>query len=175
MSSITSLWFCQVARDRGHENIARPGSRPCAHAPLVTSPRVHHRPRDLAIELDELEVLATPSTAALSPARMREILARALDALETVLRSHFAFEEEGGYMRELVAANPALTRQVSALREQHSTLRERLQGLRARTKDGHLEPLQREVVELVVAVRGHEDAERELVEGVLEDDLGAID
>jgi hypothetical protein len=142
----------------------------------VTASRAHRTgPRDLAIELDELELLATPSPASLPPSRMRDVLARALGALESALRSHFAFEEQGGYMREVVAARPALARKAATLRDQHAALRERVQQLLARTKDGHLEPLQREIVELVVDARAHEDAERDLVEGALEDDLAAAD
>jgi hemerythrin HHE cation binding domain-containing protein len=138
--------------------------------------KVHlNRAHDLAVELDELEVLATPSPADLPPTRMREVLARALDALDVALRSHFTFEEQGGYMREVLAARPSATRRVTALREQHAALRERLNELRARVLDGHLEPLQRELVELVAAVRAHEDAERDLVDGALEDDAAAVD
>lgn len=142
----------------------------------MTAARAHHHgTRHLEVELDELEVLATPSTASLPPSRMREVLARALAALESALRSRFAFEEQGGYMRDVVAARPALARKAAALREQHAALRERVQQLLARTKDGHLEPLQREIVELVVDARAHEAAERELVEAGLEDDSGALD
>lgn len=164
------------SRPCADENVARTSVRAAAHPGRVTASRAHRTgSRDLAIELDELEVLATPSPASLPPTRMREVLARALGTLDSALRSHFAFEEQDGYMREVVAARPALARKVTALRDQHASLRERVQQLLTRIGDGHLEPLQREIVELVVDLRAHEDAERDLVEGALEDDLAALD
>ncbi len=139
----------------------------------ASQPRV--RPSDLAIELDELELLAAPSPDTLPAARMRLVLVRALGSLASALASHFAFEEQGGYMREALTANPGLARKVQALRGQHAALTERVRQLLGRCKRAGLEALQRELAELVTDVRAHEQAERELFESALDDDIGVAD
>jgi hypothetical protein len=131
----------------------------------------HVRPSDLAIELDELELIATASPDRLSAARMRLVLVRALGALGVALASHFGFEEQGGYMHDLLTANPDRLGEVTALQGQHAALTQRLLELLGRSKHADPALLQGLLLELVVDVRAHEQAERELLAGAFDDEV----
>jgi hypothetical protein len=59
------------------------------------------------------------------------VLRGELEQLERVLAVHFALEEEGGYMTDVVSEHPELTAEVFELRAQHDVLLDELDDLLA--------------------------------------------
>ena len=107
---------------------------------------------------------------------LSDALVERLERLCDHLREHFALEEEGGYLQEVIDRRPGLQSRVAGLRRQHAAflgegaaLSHHLLGARV----PH-DALAR-VVRLLEALRRHEIAEHDLLQQAFLDDLGSGD
>jgi hypothetical protein len=92
------------------------------------------------------------------------------------LKTHFAFEEFGGFMEEVVSASPNSYPQVAHLKEDHQTiLAESEQLCRMTSGESPAPELRKKVLHLLEVLDRHEHAENDLVQRVLMDDLGTTD
>jgi len=91
------------------------------------------------------------------------------DALEAQL----AWEERGGYLRDVVAQRPELDRRVERLHAQHAAMREEMGSLRARPVSAR--DMREHVSALLALIRRHEHREREVLQDSLMQDLGVGD
>jgi len=95
------------------------------------------------------------------------------------LKTHFAFEEFGGFMEEVVAASPNASPQVERLKQDHQTIlaeSERLCRMaRGGSPSSETSQLRKKILHLLELLNRHEHAENELVQRVLTDDLGTTD
>lgn len=95
------------------------------------------------------------------------------------LKTHFAFEEFGGFMEEVVGTSPNSSPQVDHLKQDHQAILAESEQL-CRMASGEApapEPLQlkKKVLHLLEFLNRHEHAENDLVQRVLMDDLGTTD
>lgn len=98
-------------------------------------------------------------------------------SLGSHLKTHFAFEEFGGFMEEVVGASPNASPQVERLKQDHQTIlaeSERLCRM-ARRGSSEISQLRKKILHLLELLNRHEHAENELVQRVLMDDLGTTD
>jgi len=100
-------------------------------------------------------------------------------ALGSHLKTHFAFEEFGGFMEEVVSASPNASPQVERLKQDHQTIlaeSERLcRVVRGGSPSSEASQLRKKILHLLELLNRHEHAENDLVERVLMDDLGTTD
>ena len=100
-------------------------------------------------------------------------------SLGSHLKTHFAFEEFGGFMEEVVCASPNASPQVERLKQDHQTIlaeSERLcRAARRRSSSSETSQLRKQILHLLELLNRHEHAETELVQRVLMDDLGTTD
>jgi iron-sulfur cluster repair protein YtfE (RIC family) len=108
-------------------------------------------------------------------------LTRSLESLHSHLKNHFAFEELGGFMEEVMMANPGATVVIEELRQDHQRFLAalgRLSGL-ARgctvTAEPSIASLCAAVSQFLADLRRHEDQENHLVQTTFLDDLGMVD
>ncbi|MFN8643409.1 MAG: hemerythrin domain-containing protein [Candidatus Binatia bacterium] len=105
-----------------------------------------------------------------------EVFVERLSHLAQHLREHFALEEAGGYLVEVVLQRPGLQTRVDSLQRQHATLLAEAESL---TRDllgaqpAH-DALSR-LVRLLEALRRHENGEHDLFQQAFSDDLGSGD
>jgi hypothetical protein len=113
------------------------------------------------------------------PSARSNSVGEGLLSLNSHLKTHFAFEEFGGFMEEVVAASPNASPQVGRLKKDHQDIlaeSERLCRMaRAGSLPSEVSQLRREVLHLLDLLNRHEHAENELVQRVLMDDLGTTD
>lgn len=103
-----------------------------------------------------------------------------VSSLRGELHTHFALEERGGYLRELLASAPRLTGRAEALRKDHARFlqgaAEVLEILRRAARDSRRWP---EVARAFGQLRGslleHETAENRLIHEALLGDIGPSD
>jgi hypothetical protein len=124
-------------------------------------------------QLAMLEEKAEPG----STDRMGQLVVRLIEARESLQR-HFHFEEQGGYMSQVLADAPHLSHAAHDLFEEHGRLSDNLDSLI--TLVGGISPetfvaptLQGQVRELVRLVRGHEARENRLIQQACNQDLGS--
>ncbi|MCA9704568.1 MAG: hemerythrin domain-containing protein, partial [Myxococcales bacterium] len=96
-------------------------------------------------------------------------------ALYTCLVEHFATEEEGGYFSEVRDAHPEYDQRLDRLEAQHAELLQQLESVSARAVDDVMPQVRGDVGHLLDALRGHEAAERGLVQDAALRDLGTPD
>ena len=100
-------------------------------------------------------------------------------SLGSHLKTHFAFEEFGGFMEEVVGASPNASPQVERLKQDHQTIlaeSERLCRLaRAGSPPSETSQLRKKILHLLELLNRHEHAENDVVQRVLMDDLGTTD
>ena len=100
-------------------------------------------------------------------------------SLSSHLKTHFAFEEFGGFMEEVVCASPNASPQVERLKQDHQTIlaeSERLCRMARRgSSSSETSQLRKKILHLLELLNRHEHAETELVQRVLTDDLGTTD
>lgn len=111
--------------------------------------------------------------------RFGEMGAR-IEELRSRLAAHFAWEEEGGYLRGVLEVVPRLTKQGESLRRQHAVFLAELDQLVATLRS--CEPAfeswteARKALDVVLErLEQHEHAERELVQEAVEVDVGTGD
>ena len=121
--------------------------------------REHER---LNLRLDRLKVLAGSSRRALPDARMHPLLMSECTSLLRTLKRHFALEEKSGYMSEVYAARPELSRRLDELQAQHAGLRTRLTELTKRyARDtADVPAMKLAILELLERVTQHESRRR---------------
>ena len=102
-----------------------------------------------------------------------------LNSLSSHLKTHFAFEEFGGFMEEVVGASPNASPQVERLKQDHQTIlaksEELCQIIRGGSAFSETSQLRKKILRLLELLNRHEHAENELVQRVLMDDLGTTD
>jgi len=102
-----------------------------------------------------------------------------LNSLNSHLKTHFAFEEFGGFMEEVVGASPNASREVDRLKQDHQTILAKSEELCQITRGGsalsETSQLRKRILRLLELLNRHEHAENELVQCVLMDDLGTTD
>ena len=100
-------------------------------------------------------------------------------SLGSHLKTHFAFEEFGGFMEEVVCASPNASPQVERLKQDHQTILAESEKLcrmaRAGSPFSETLQLRKKILHLLELLNRHEHAENELVQRVLMDDLGTTD
>ena len=100
-------------------------------------------------------------------------------SLSSHLKTHFAFEEFGGFMEEVVGTSPNASPQVERLKQDHQTIlveSERLcRAARRRSSSSEISQLRKQILHLLELLNRHEHTETELVQRVLMDDLGKRD
>ena len=99
-------------------------------------------------------------------------------SLGSHLKTHFAFEEFGGFMEEVVGVLPNVP-QVERLKQDHQTILAESEGLcrmaRGGSPSSETSQLRKKILHLLELLNRHEHAENELVQRVLMDDLGTTD
>lgn len=99
-----------------------------------------------------------------------------LARVEESIDQHMRFEEEGGYLSDVVRRAPRLERTIERLHGQHNEIRARLRGLRHRVLDKVATELFRaELAEWLRLVHEHEHAENQVVLESLGTDIGGGD
>ncbi len=107
--------------------------------------------------------------------RARALLRQHLEALYALLVRHFAAEEDGGYMAEVLQRRPDLARRVQALQAEHPRILRSFAHTLAMIPHASLSALEDVVVELLGVLGDHDEAERRLVEDAVLQDLGVGD
>ena len=102
-----------------------------------------------------------------------------LISLDSHLKTHFAFEEFGGFMEEVVGVSPNASPQVERLKQDHQTIHAESEKL-CRIASGEspsleTSQLRKRTLHLLELLNRHEHAEIELIQRVLMDDLGTTD
>ena len=143
--------------------------------PLETVRSQHFALRQQIRALEE--VFAEPDGAAEEYARKTQAL---LEGFDSALRDHFAVEEEGGYLADILKVAPRLSRRAAHLEQNHKEFSERLESLLALARYAVEAPDDWERVRtglegFLQALRAHEDKENELVHEAFLDDLGSGD
>jgi len=102
-----------------------------------------------------------------------------LFTLGSHLKTHFAFEEFGGFMEEVVELSPNDSPQVERLKQDHQTIlaeSERLCRMVSKGLAASIVPqLRRKILYHLEVLNRHEHVENGLVQRVLTDDLGTTD
>jgi len=100
-------------------------------------------------------------------------------SLDSNLKTHFAFEEFGGFMEEVVGVSPHSSPQVERLKQDHQTIHAESEKLCRMASGGapssETSQLRKKILRLLELLNRHEHAENELVQRVLMDDLGTTD
>src|SRR5262249_38925451 len=111
-----------------------------------------------------------------APAPPDEVLRR-LETLRGDLGKHFRFEEQNGYMQEVLAQAPQHERRVESLREEHDKLWQALAALLRQAKDAPAlgEDFRQKVRGWIDQMRDHERRENLLVEEAFNTDVPAED
>jgi hemerythrin len=102
-----------------------------------------------------------------------------LFSLGSHLKTHFAFEEFGGFMEEVVGLSPNDCPQIERLKQDHQTIlaeSERLCKMVSKGLAASIIPqLRRKILHHLEALNRHEHTENGLVQRVLTGDLGTTD
>jgi hypothetical protein len=123
-------------------------------------------------ELSRVEAMAREPTA-----EVRGPLLQALLAIRPQLDEHFRFEEENGYMREVLVREPNWERAAAHLREEHVQLLRSLDTLLdvARRDGAAPDGLGERVLAWAREVRRHESEENRLYQDAFNIELSAED
>ena len=142
---------------------------------MATQREIRQQHDEVLTHVDRLGRLFHGEARGLPHARARQLVRQHLAALHAVLVRHFAAEEEGGYMAELLRDRPDLSRRAARISAQHAELLRAYEVAIAGAPHARLEVLRENVDELIQQLREHEAAERRLVEDAVLQDLGASD
>ena len=85
--------------------------------------KIRQEHQDLGIEIGDLQSLLSQGPGDVE----RSALVKVLDRLRVTLGRHFRFEEEGGYLTQVVKRFPNWSTDVERLRQEHRTLRGELE------------------------------------------------
>lgn len=130
----------------------------------------------LRVLTDRLRVLAEAPGDAISETRWRKLLDYELRALADALDEHFAREEAGGYMRNVMAAHPELAARAADFVEQHRAIRASVDGMvEAIAVGASIKKLRAPITSLLGALAAHESGETEMVQEAVLRDAGGGD
>lgn len=110
-----------------------------------------------------------------------ERLCNELSAFYNHLERHFALEERGGYMLDVVAMLPEASAQVEQLRQQHAQILRRVKELIregdmiAAQMGGSVAELRQRVQQVLSLIRQHESDENALIQHVFYHPATAVD
>lgn len=110
-----------------------------------------------------------------------ERLCNELSAFYNHLERHFALEERGGYMLDVVAMLPEASAQVEQLRQQHAQILRRVKELIregdmiAAQMGGSVAELRQRVQQVLSLIRQHETDENALIQHVFYHPATAVD
>jgi hypothetical protein len=110
----------------------------------------------------------------------QERVAGSLSSLCSHLKAHFAFEESGGFMTDVIKALPNLASNVTHLKEDHKVILDESEELCKIAKEESLtsETLPTFALRIFILIRRlerHEQKETALVQSAFVDDLGMTD
>lgn len=125
--------------------------------------------------LDRLGALVGDTRSRLRPAQRRQQLREHLTALRQVLAPHFATEEEGGYLHEVVDARPDLSRRAETIGAQHHEILQHIDLTLGSVSDKGLPSLAADAQAVIDRIRDHEAAERALIQEAALRELSASD
>ncbi len=92
-------------------------------------------------------------------------------SLSNKLKSHFRFEEEGGYLQAVIEKRPGWSRRVDRLHDQHREILTELDDLAHKSESEVAEDLGR----IIAMVEKHDTDESSLVQQVVTEDIGSGD
>lgn len=122
--------------------------------------------------LDRIQALATAPAETLPPARWHRLWESELSELWVLLQQHFAREEEGGYMSEVVAKRPSWSDRIALLGREHASLSAGLREIAEHLGETHPP---RGLTAWSRAMRAHERAESEILQSAWYTDRGTGD
>jgi hemerythrin len=96
-------------------------------------------------------------------------LAAGLSRVRSDVTAHFEFEQQGGYMSDVLDRAPHMCPRIDKLLAQHAELLESLDELITRARGGTeqtIASLRQRTAQWIAAVRAHESAENRLVQKV---------
>lgn len=98
-------------------------------------------------------------------------------SLGSHLKTHFAFEEFGGFMEEVIGVSPNSSPQVERLKQDHQTILAESERLCRMASGGSQQTsqLRKRTLHLLERLNRHEHTENDLVQRVLMNDLGTTD
>ncbi len=114
---------------------------------------------------DRLHVIISAPRGVLPEARLRGVLRHELESLRELLLGHFASEEEGGYLADLVRDRPELRDVAEELRGQHAVLRKDFDALVTDAAEAPLGQLVERIGATLETFDAHEHAEAQLTSG----------
>jgi hemerythrin len=135
--------------------------------------KIRQEHRELEREVGQLRnLLATPPQAIERPA-----LFDVVDRLCTTLGRHFRYEEQGGYLAQVVSRFPNWSAEVEHLRQQHGELRHEIgeaRGLLEEETDWAQQALEihRRLNDWVAKLASHQDRENRLYQEAFNLDVG---
>jgi len=132
--------------------------------------------QELKREIARLQERASNRPADVSDERWREAAIEEVAKLRACLRKHFALEEAGGYLDPVTEKRPPLMRNVHQLLAQHGEILHELDRIEAACrKKSPIADTTVIVFNALALLREHEASEAELVQAVLNDDIGTVD
>lgn len=114
---------------------------------------------------DRLHVIISAPSGVLPEPRLRGVLRHELESLRELLLGHFASEEEGGYLADIVRASPELGAVAEELRAEHAVLRKDFDALVADAAAAPLGQLVERIGATLETFDAHEHAEAKLIAG----------
>lgn len=110
-------------------------------------------------------MIITAPPGVLPEARLRDVLEYELASLQELLLRHFASEEEGGWLSQLVSNSPALASAAQELRTQHGALRAEFESLVTGVRSTPLPQLVERIGAALEMFDAHEHTEAQLLAG----------
>lgn len=107
-------------------------------------------------------------------------LIEALGEMQTQLTQHFATEEDGGYMAEVLKVAPRFGEHAKKLQRQHEEFLGTLAHLRRRVQEFHPDKdrwtnIEEQFDRLLENLKVHEQQENDMLQEAYEEDVGAAD
>jgi hypothetical protein len=137
--------------------------------------QIRHEHREMRTHLDRIRMQLAAPGGLLSERRARRVWIGEIDRLADELTRHFATEETGGYMSEVIAMRPESSRAAERLVAQHDQLLGRLAAIRGHLAADDLAYGRAELARFLTALEAHERAEVELVQEAFNRDVAAAD
>jgi hypothetical protein len=142
---------------------------------VATAREIQQQHDEVLTHIDRLHRLSHGDARGLPHARSRTLVRQHLQALHAVLERHFAAEEEGGYMAEMLRNRPDLSSRADRIATQHGEILAAFENTLAMAPHATLIALEDTVGELLHLLGEHEAAERRLVQDAVLQDLGVGD
>ncbi len=125
--------------------------------------------------VDRLRVVISASVTVLPEDQKRRLIGELLTTLIDRLYPHFATEEEGGFLADVVERRPDWAPRVKHLLDEHQTMIEQFRGLRAQCNRMDLYALEHAVAQAIDQYVHHETEENRLIQRIYYDIAEAAD